>query len=86
MNYESCGQTVAFGDPSIASLAATQQSAFVNQVWPCRPMDCSINTTAPQEGGVGSIHDCIHVQFGDVSKFCSENCGHRMESLPPPAP
>ena len=48
-------------------------------------MDGSIHTTSTQKSRVGSIHDCIHVQLGDVSKLCPENSSHRLESLPPPA-
>ena len=49
-------------------------------------MDGSINTTASKQRRVGGIHNGIHPQFGDVSKFCSEEGGHGLESLPPPAP
>ena len=86
MDDEPRGQTVAFGDPGIPRLAATEEPTFLNQFWACRPVDGSINPTSTQQRGVGGIHDGIHMQRRNVNEFCPESGRHDLESIPLPAP
>jgi hypothetical protein len=48
------------------SWAASMLSTVLQQLWPCRPVNGSIHSTAAEERVVGGIHDGIDVQGGDI--------------------
>ena len=52
--------------------AAVKFAARGEKLWASRIVDGAIDTSAAEQRGVGSIHDCVDLLFGDVALHCDE--------------
>jgi hypothetical protein len=66
MNDPSCRKPVAFGDASLARLAATYASAFFQKLWARSAVDGAIYTTTAQERAVCSVDDGVDLERGNI--------------------
>jgi hypothetical protein len=75
------GQVVAAGELRVTGFAATEQPALGQKLWASRAMDRSVDAAAAKKGGVGGIHDGVHVEAGDVASGQDQSLCHS-DSLP----
>src|SRR3954451_3677254 len=61
------GKSVAFGDLGIACCAATEGTAFSQQLRPGRAMNRAVDTAAAEQRFIRSVDDGVNVKCGDVA-------------------
>ena len=66
MNYIPRRQPVTSGDFGVARLAATQRTAFGQQLGTGRAMDCAIHAAAAEQRGIRGVNDGVNLQACDV--------------------
>jgi hypothetical protein len=67
MNDEARRQTVSASKLRFARFTTPKRSAFRKQFGASRAMNRSIHSASAKESSVCSVHDCGHIQFGDVA-------------------
>jgi hypothetical protein len=76
MDYVLRGQVIPSGDLGLAGVTTAECHALGQQTRPCRSVDRTIDTSAPQKGIVGGIDDSVNLQRGDVSLEYLHSFGH----------
>jgi hypothetical protein len=66
MDHMPCRQLMTPGDFGVAGFAATERTAFCQQIWSRRAVDRAVDATAAKQRGVGGVDNGIDAQAGDV--------------------
>lgn len=67
VNHMASRQVITGGEPGFSRRAATEFTAFFEQLRSGRSMDGPVHAAAAQKALVGSIDNCIDFQSGNVS-------------------
>lgn len=67
MNHVLRGQLISLGDLRLAGFAAIEGAAFSDEIWAGGTVDGSVDAAAAEEGGVGSIDNCVDSKGRDVA-------------------
>ncbi len=82
VDHFSSEKPVAIRDLRAASWATFKPAALLEQGWPRRPVDRSINASSPQQRGIRRIDDRIHLQGGYVGLDGIKHC-HATRKIAP---
>ena len=66
VNHVTSFQIIPFCNFRLPGPASVQRPALRQQLFASSPVNCSVNSSTSQQGSIRRIHDCIHVQRGNI--------------------
>ena len=67
VDYVGSREFVTPGDFCLTRRAAFQSAAFLEELWPRRPMNGSVHTASSEKSRIGGVYDGIHLATGNIS-------------------
>ena len=70
MNHMPRRKPISEGNFGVAGRAAIQGTAFGEKPWSRGAMDCTVDATAAEQGGIRRVHDRVNAERRDVGDDC----------------